>query len=148
MDAAVGFAVDIVRSVEALPFEAVNQDLGRGELAVGRPARQPTIAALAEDEPALRVEGRAVALAGVFAEQFGRAARPDAVEFARPHIDEIIEAVGMPERAFGKDKTGPEALGLWLIDNLRQPVHRVSPVCPILAVLGGNPDGRHRAGSR
>src|SRR5690242_15713784 len=87
IDAAVRSAEDIVRPVEALPFEAVNQHLGGGELTVGRPARQPAVAALAEDQPALRVEGRAVALAGVLAEQFGRAARPDAVKLARPNVD-------------------------------------------------------------
>src|SRR5438477_3360233 len=143
--AAVRFAEDIVRAAEALPFEAVDQYLGGGEFAIRRPARQAAVAALAEDQPTLRVERRAVALTSVFAQQFGRATRADAVEFARPHIDKIIEAIGMPERAFGEDKTGREPLGFGLVDNLRKPVHRVSPKGEILAILRGNPDGRHRA---
>src|SRR5207244_5932816 len=109
-----------------LALETVNQHLGRGELAVGRPARQPAVAAFANDQPPLAVESGAIAFAGVFAQQFGLAARPDPVEFAGPHIDEIIEAVGVPERPFGEHKAGPQALGLGLIDDLRQPVHGIS----------------------
>src|SRR5439155_7942344 len=86
VDAAVGFADDIVRPAEALAFEAVDQDVAGGKLAVGRPAGQPAVAAFADDEPALRVERRAVALAGVLAQQLDRAARADAVELALADI--------------------------------------------------------------
>src|SRR5580704_16633824 len=82
----------------------------RGELAVRRPARDPAVGALALNEPSLRVEGRAVAVAGILAQQFGRAARLDAVEFRLPHIDEIPEPVRVIDRAFGKREAGREAL--------------------------------------
>src|SRR5207302_3326667 len=87
IDAAVRFRDEVVRPVEALTFEAVDQHLGGGEFPVRRPARQAAVATLADDQPSVGVEGRAVALASVLAQQFGRAARLDPVEPARPHID-------------------------------------------------------------
>jgi hypothetical protein len=68
IDAAVGFADEVVRPVEPLALEPVDQHLGGGEFAVRRPAGQTPVAALADDQPALRIEGRAVALAGILAQ--------------------------------------------------------------------------------
>ena len=95
-----------------LPSKRSISDLRRRELSVCRPAGQPAVAAFADDEPALRVEGRAVALAGILAQQLGLAAGTEPVEAARPDIDKIIEPVRVPERPLGEDEPGREPFGL------------------------------------
>src|SRR6202035_451600 len=74
------------------------------------PARHPAVAALALDKPPLRIEGRAVAFAGILAQQLGFFTWLDAIEFRLPYIDEIIEPVRMIERPFGEGETGIEPL--------------------------------------
>src|SRR5207248_10859859 len=82
----------------------------RREPAVRRPARHPAVAALALDKPPLRIEGCAVAFAGILAQQLGFLTWLDAIEFRLPYINEIIEPVRMIERAFGEGETGIEPL--------------------------------------
>jgi hypothetical protein len=53
----------------------------------------------------LQIEGRAVAPIGL-AHHNGLLAERQSIQHARPHIDEIEEAVGMPERALSEDKAG------------------------------------------
>jgi hypothetical protein len=109
VDAPVGAAHDVVGPVEALALVAVAEDL---DLPVrARPGDAP-VAALAHDEPALEIERRAIALAGVLAEDLGLAARREPVEHALPHVDEVVEAVGMPQRSLGEDESGGQALRL------------------------------------
>jgi hypothetical protein len=62
------------------------------------------------DKPPLRIEGRAVAFAGILAQQLGFFTWLDAIEFRLPYIDEILEPVRMIERPFGKGETGIEPL--------------------------------------
>src|SRR4029077_11729267 len=86
------------------------QYVTRRERAVRRPARHPAVAALALDKPPLRIEGRAVAFAGILAQQLGFFTWLDAIEFRLPYIDEIIDPVRMIERPFGEGETGIEPL--------------------------------------
>jgi hypothetical protein len=88
----------------------LNLYLTRRERAVRRPARHPAVAALALDKPPLRIEGCAVAFAGILAQQLGFLTWLDAIEFRLPYIDEIIEPVRMIERPFGEGETGIEPL--------------------------------------
>src|SRR5262249_40871148 len=102
-DAAVRFADDIIGTIDPLALVAVHDDLA---LAVVGPAGNPAVAALADHQPALQIKGRAVAFAGSGAHGFRRLAEPQPVEHAAADIGEIIISVGMPQRAFGKDKPG------------------------------------------
>src|SRR5262249_53488259 len=62
------------------------------------------VAAFADDQAALEIEGRAVALAGLAAHDLWRLARQQPEQQAPADIDEIIKAVGVPRRAFGEDE--------------------------------------------
>src|SRR6516225_4992012 len=72
-DAAVGPADDVVGAVDPLALIAVHQ---HRHTAVGGDAGDPAVAAFADHEAALQVEGRAVALAGLAAHDLRRLARP------------------------------------------------------------------------
>ena len=77
----------------------------------------------------LQIEGRSVALAGVFAHDLGRLARRDAMKFVRATVDKVVEAVGMPQRSLGEAEAGRQTLRLLRrLDQLRQSVgHAISP---------------------
>jgi hypothetical protein len=72
------------------------------------PCETPVIA-LAHDEAALQVEGRAVATDGV-PDDFWLFSRGQAKELVLADIDEVPIARRMPGWAFSKDKSGGEAL--------------------------------------
>ena len=74
------------------------------DTAVGRDAGNTPVAAFADDQAALEIEGRAVALAGLAAHDLWRLTRPQPEQQAAADIDEIVEAVGVPGWAFRKDK--------------------------------------------
>ncbi len=124
VDAPVGAADDVVRAVEALALPAVHQDLAA---AIARPARHPTVAALADDQPPLQVKRRAVALAGVVAYQLGRLAGRQPVQRALADVDESVEALRVPQRPLGEAEAGGEALGRGRVEDRGQGIsHGVS----------------------
>src|SRR6202040_1945033 len=112
----------------------------RRERAVRRPTRHPAVAALALDKPPLRIEGRAVAFAGILAQQLGFFTWLDAIEFRLPYIDEIIEPVRMIERPFGEGETGIEPLHV-TIDQVVERGH-------VDLLTAGNPATRHGNGAK
>jgi hypothetical protein len=77
----------------------------RLDLAVWAHARESTIIAFADDEPALQIECRAVAT-DRRADQFRLFAGSEAVEVIAAQIDEVPKPVRVPERTFGEDKAG------------------------------------------
>src|SRR5579884_4127119 len=123
-DAAVRFADDVVRPVEPFALPAVHQDFAVG---VGRPAGDAAVAALADDEPTVEIEGRAVALAGIAAHGPGLLARGQPMQRAAADIDEIIKAVGVPQRPLGEFEAGRQALRFGSVQNLREIVHACPP---------------------
>jgi len=100
-DAAVRPADDIVGAVDPLALIAVHQ---HRHTTVGRDAGDPPVTAFADHQPALQIEGRAVALAGLTAHDLRRLARPQPEQQAPADVDEIVEAVGVPRRSFGEDE--------------------------------------------
>ena len=105
----------IVRAVETPAPVVVDQRL---DFAVGGHARQAAVIALADDQAALQVEGRAVA-ADCRPDQLRLLAGDQAMQVVAAQIDKIPEPVGMPERTFGKDKAGRETLGLGGFEHVR-----------------------------
>src|SRR5262249_22024201 len=110
---------DVVRSVQPLALVAVHQDLGT---AVAGPARDAAIATLADDDAALQIERRPVALARIRPHQLGPLAGEDPVPLALPDVDEVVEPFGVPQRAFGESESRGQALGLRRLENRRQRV--------------------------
>jgi hypothetical protein len=80
------------------------------DLAVRTHACQPPVVSFADDQAALQVEGRAVAADGG-PDELRLLAWCQAQQLIAAKIDEIPVAVRMPQRAFGKDEAGGEALG-------------------------------------
>src|SRR5271163_3870379 len=93
-DAAVRLADDIVRAVDTLAVEAVHQ---HRDTAVSRDPCDTPVSAFADDQAALEIEGRAVALAGSAANDPRRLPRRKPEQQTRPDIDEIVEPVGVPD---------------------------------------------------
>src|SRR5918996_2396680 len=125
VEAAVRPADHIVGPVQSLALVPVDQHLAA---AVSRPARHAPMAALADHQAALQVECRAVALAGLRAQQLGRLARRHPIELAPADVDEVVEAVRMPERPLGEDEPGGQPLGLCGLEHRRERVgHRPQP---------------------
>ena len=79
----------------------------------------------AGDEPGipdgLKVESRAVAPGG-FPDKYRRLAGCHLIELVAAQVDEVVVAIGMPERAFGKNESGCEALGFGGLQNIGQVV--------------------------
>ncbi|MNC84661.1 hypothetical protein D3C83_02200 [compost metagenome] len=105
--AAVRAAHHVVGAIEAPALVAFGDGL---DPAVGIHARDLAAVALAQDQVALEIEGRAVA-AGGFPHDFRLLAGRDPVEPVGADVHEVIKPVGMPQRALGKDEAGREALG-------------------------------------
>src|SRR3972149_6673798 len=80
------------------------------------PARSFTM-----DQTPLEVEGRAVAPGGL-SDKLRRLAGRHSVQLVAAQVDEIVVAIGMPERAFGKNESGCEALGFGGLQNIGQVV--------------------------
>src|SRR5262249_44944620 len=92
IEAAVRMADDVVRPVEAAALIVVDQRLDR---AVRPHAGEAAVVALADDQPALQVEGRAVA-ADRGAHQLDLAAGRQPVQPVAAQIDEVPEPVWVP----------------------------------------------------
>jgi len=104
----------------------MSEDLGA---AVGRPACDSTVAPFADDQPALQIERRAIALAGIRPHELGLLARRQAVQMTPANVDEIVEAVGMPQGPFGEDEARGQAFGIARCQDRRQIIsHRVTPL--------------------
>jgi hypothetical protein len=73
-----------------------------------------------QDQAALEVEGRAVAAEGIAPHDFRRLAGRHAQELVLANVDEIPEALRMPQRAFREDKAGGEPLGLGGLEHVGQ----------------------------
>src|SRR5262249_302206 len=98
------------------------------------PARDASVAALADDEAALKIERRAVALAGVRAHELGRLAGRDLVQIAPADVDEIVKAVGLPERALAEGAGRGEPLGIFRFeDRVEGVAHAPAPRCFVLS---------------
>ena len=119
VDAAVAVTDDVVRPVETAALEAVDQSCyGAVQFGAGDVARL----AFAMDQPALQIEGHAIA-ADRLADHLRLFAEPHLVERTRPDIVEVPEVVGMPQRPLGKDETGRLARHFGGFENIGQAVH-------------------------
>ncbi|MBI2509146.1 MAG: hypothetical protein HYV99_03990 [Betaproteobacteria bacterium] len=118
VEAAVRAAHHVVGAVEAPALVAVHYRL---DLAAGADAHDAPAVAFAQDQAPLQVEGCAVA-AGGFANELRRAAGCHAVEPVAAEVDEVPVAVRVPERAFGEDEAGREALGFGRLQDVGQVV--------------------------
>jgi len=100
------------------------------DTAIGRHAGNAPVAAFAHHQPALQVEGRAVALTGLAAHDLRRLPRPQPEQQTASDVDEIVKAVGVPGRAFGEDKPGRQAFRRSRLQDVvecrhRRPSHRM-----------------------
>jgi hypothetical protein len=111
----------VVRPVEAPASVVVDK---RFDLTVRSHARQAPVVSFAEDQAALQVEGRAVAANGG-PDELRLLAGCQAQQLIAAKIDEIPVAVRMPQRAFGKDEAGGEALGFCGFEHFGQVIKRV-----------------------
>jgi hypothetical protein len=76
----------------------------------------------------LQIEGRAIALAGVGADELGLLARPQAMERTPSNVDEIIEAIGVPQGPFGEDEPRGQAFRFFRFEDRRQRIrHSLTP---------------------
>jgi len=116
---AIGGADHVIRAVQPLALEPVDQ---RRHRAVRLGSRDAAAVAFAVDQAALQVEGRAVAAFGL-AHHLRLVAHRQAIQHARTDIDEIEEAVGMPERSLGEDETGRHLLKRGRFEYVRQGRH-------------------------
>src|SRR5262249_32113111 len=124
VDAAPGPPTGVDGAVARLPLPPAH----RVPALYAVPARDPPVAALAHDEPAMQVEGRTVALARVRPHELGLLAGDDLVQMAPADVDEVVEAVGVPDRALGEDEARGQPLGLLRLDDRGQRVaHDVAP---------------------
>jgi len=87
--------------------------------------------ALAHHQPALQVEGRAVAADG-FTHQLVLLAEGDPVQLGIPDIGEIEEPVGMPQRPLGEDEAAGDLLERRGFQDVGQCFHRCA-----LPMIGG-----------
>src|SRR5436190_15346564 len=106
IEAAVRMADHVVRPVEASALVVVDQRL---DLAIRAHSGQAAVIAFADDQPALQVEGGAIA-ADRRPDQLRLLAGGQAKQLVPAKIDEIPPVVRMPERTLGKDEAGREAL--------------------------------------
>src|SRR5215470_16989402 len=99
----------VVGAVQPLALVAVHEDLEAP--VVPAPGDAPVVP-LAEHQPALQIERGAVTAPGLLPDDLVAVPRRQPVEHAGAHVDEVVEAVGMPERALGEDEAGGETLRL------------------------------------
>src|SRR5215472_8595720 len=132
VDAPVGLAHHVVGAVEQLALVAVHEHV---DAPVGSGAGHAPVVALAEDEAPLEIERRSVASARLVAHDLGRLPRHYSVEHARSHVDEVVEAVRMPERTLGEDEPRGQPLRLAGLQDRCQLVAHVPLLARELALL-------------
>jgi len=71
------------------------------------------------EQTSLKIEGRAVAPRGL-SDKFRRPPRRHSIQLVASQIDEVVVAIGMPQRALGKNEAGCEALGFGSLQNIGQ----------------------------
>src|SRR5205085_7885795 len=108
-------------SVEASTLVIVDQ---RVDLAVRAHSGEAPVVSFAEDQPAAQVEGRAIA-ADRRPDKLRLFAGRQPEQLVPTKIDKKPVAVGMPQRAFGKDEAGGEAFGFSSFEHVGQIIGRL-----------------------
>src|SRR5262245_129614 len=109
VDAAIRAGHKVIGPIDALPTQALGEWSIR---AVGFTAGDLPVIALTDEEPTLQVEGHAVGAAALLADNLRLATGRQSVDEIRTDIHEQPVALRVPDRPFGKHKTGGETFSL------------------------------------